>query len=99
MNTSSIRVASTSHHRLRAEVEHELVPVLLDQRSDGLHGVLNHLIQIDGLPVEPDAAADDARDLQQVADDLGQIAHLPLDDLAGLMLDEILSAAPLLEAQ
>lgn len=66
---------------------------LLDERHGGFDRVLHDTVHVDGVQGQANAAADDARDLQEVAHQLGEVGDLALDDLAGLLLDEVLAAA------
>ena len=60
----------------------EDVPALLDQRAGGLDRVADDVVQQHPLAPQPNLAERDARDVEQVLDEVREVAHLALDDRA-----------------
>ncbi len=58
------------------------MPVLDDGRLDRLDGAIDDRPHVHSFHVQRDRAARDARDIEQVVDELGQVDHLPLDHVA-----------------
>ena len=55
----------------------------IDDRAAGLHRVGDDRGDVDRLLLQPDLAPGDARDLQQVVDELRHLPHLVVDHVAG----------------
>ena len=56
---------------------------LLDERPDGLDGLVEDRRGVDDLRPEADLAAGDPGDVEQVVDEPGEVLDLPLDDVHG----------------
>src|SRR4030095_10169888 len=84
---------------LFAGMKRHFVPSLVDERPKGLDRALHNQVQVLQLQVQAYSAGEDARDLQKVADELGEVADLSFDDLTRLLLNWILATAWGLGAQ
>ncbi len=69
--------------RLRRQGDRQAMMMRLDDRTAGFDRVGHDGCDVDGLFLEPDLAAGDPGNLQQFVDQLGQLAHLVVDDIAG----------------
>ena len=76
-----VRSPSTSSASSR-HLHHELVPLLGDERLNGLDRARDDRADRQPLAAEIDVAARDARDIQQIVHEPRQVLHLPLDHVA-----------------
>jgi hypothetical protein len=77
------RAISLDKHGLGRAVDAQLVLVFHERRLDRLDGPADDRAHLQAFHVEIDRAAGDPRDIEQVVDQLGEVQHLTLDDLAG----------------
>ncbi len=63
---------------------------MVDQGAGRLDRPLHDTPHVQPRRMQADLPAGEAGDLQQVVDEVGQLPHLPLDDAAGLLLDQVL---------
>ena len=78
------RAVALDRHRRVRQLHRQCVLALLDVRARLFHGRHRDLVQVEDLVLQFDQAARDARDVQQVVDQLRHVAHLARDDVAGL---------------
>jgi hypothetical protein len=74
--------------RLRRDLEVEAMAFQLEQRASDLDGAGDRSSHIDDLALQLELAARDARDVEQIVDESGQVMDLALDHLklAGRLL-------------
>ena len=75
---------AAQRHRLVRHLDDELVAAAVDRVARRLDAEPDHLAIVDQLVAQPDLAGGDAADVEQVVDEVGQLAELPVDDVGGL---------------
>ena len=83
------RGVSPQADRLKRHRHRQFMPVLRDQRLRRLHRALDDAAEHDLLLPKLNPAGADARDLQQVIDQMFELPDLTLDDAAGLLLKRV----------
>ena len=77
VSTCSSRTASPSTQT--GSVLMSMVPIPAGVASDGGDRAADRLGHVDRLPIQPDLAGDDALDVEQIADQVRDVAHLSRD--------------------
>ena len=64
------------------QVDEQRVPLGIEQSARGFHAMLDHLAELDRLLLQADLALGDARHIQEIVHQLGEMRHLALHHLA-----------------